>query len=508
MGSNLFEKLFIFEMANNHMGDVAHAYRIIEELHEICKPFEFKFAIKFQYRELDSFIHPEFKDRQDIKYIKRFSETRLPESDFLKIKRKADELGFISICTPFDEASVDMIEKHEYSIIKIASCSFTDWPLLEKIVETNRPVIASTAGADLEDIDKVVSFFEHRNKEFCLMHCVGSYPTPDEELELNQIDYFQKRYKNLPIGFSTHEAPDNSDAVKMAIAKGARVFERHVGVETEEYPLNAYSSSPQQIKSWLESAVKAYKMCGISDARRIISEKEASDLIGLKRGVFCKRKIKKGEKITRDDIMFAIPNQDGQLLANDFSKYIDFIAQTDIEELKPLLFKDLLVKNRREKVLEIIKAECELIKKSGIYLPDKLELEISHHYGIDEFSKHGCCIINCVNREYCKKIILLLPGQKNPCHTHKLKEETFHILHGNINIDIDGEEKVYEAGGIVTVERNKKHSFSSDTGAVMEEISTTHYKNDSYYEDEGIAETADRKTYMTFRTDWLNKEII
>ncbi|MDD5599008.1 MAG: N-acetylneuraminate synthase family protein [Victivallaceae bacterium] len=507
METNIFDKLFIFEMANNHMGDVGHGLKIIEELSKVSKTFPFKFAVKFQYRDLDSFIHPDFKGRQDIKYVKRFSETRLSEDEFLQMKKKLDESGFISVCTPFDEASVDLVVKHNYSIVKVASCSFTDWPLLEKIAGTDKPLIASTAGAGLEDIDKVVTFFEHRNKKLCLMHCVGSYPTPDAQLELNQIDFFRQRYGQIPVGFSTHEFPDNTNAVKMAVAKGACVFERHVGLETAKYPLNAYSSSPQQIQDWLGAAKEAYEMCGVSGERRPVSEKEASDLRGLKRGAFCNRKILKGEKILKEDVFFAIPNTNGQILANDFSKYITFIAGQDIDELKPLLSEQLSMVNNRRKVLEIIKSVCSLLKASGIYLPDKLELEISHHYGIDNFSRHGCCIISCVNREYCKKIILLLPGQENPCHTHKIKEETFHILYGSMNINIDGEDKEYSAGDIVTVERNKKHSFSSKTGAVMEEISTTHYKNDSYYEDETIVETADRKTYMTFRSDWLSKGI-
>ena len=82
---DLFDKLFIFEMANNHMGDVEHGVRVIEEIHKVSKDFPFKFAFKFQYRQLDSFIHPDFKDRKDIKYVKRFSETRISGADFLKM---------------------------------------------------------------------------------------------------------------------------------------------------------------------------------------------------------------------------------------------------------------------------------------------------------------------------------------------------------------------------------------------------------------------------------------
>src|SRR3989344_3563014 len=125
--------LFVFDMANNHRGDVNHGLRIIHEINEACKDFkeEFSFAFKFQYRDLDTFIHPDYKERFDLKLIKRFSETRLKEEEFRLMKEEAEKIGFISMCTPFDENSVDLIEKHNFDVIKIASCSLTDWPLLE-----------------------------------------------------------------------------------------------------------------------------------------------------------------------------------------------------------------------------------------------------------------------------------------------------------------------------------------------------------------------------------------
>ncbi len=104
----------------------------------------------------------------DLKYVKRFSETKLTKEQFQQLKDSLSANGFISICTPFDEPSVDRIEEMEFDIIKIASCSFTDWPLLERIVQTDKPIIASTAGATLDEMDKVVSFFQNRQKTFAI----------------------------------------------------------------------------------------------------------------------------------------------------------------------------------------------------------------------------------------------------------------------------------------------------------------------------------------------------
>jgi len=502
-----FEKLFIFEMANNHMGDVKHGVNIIRETAKICGKFDFKFGFKLQYRDLDTFIHPQYKGRTDIKYVKRFEETRLSQDGQKVLKDEIKKAGFISICTPFDEISVDRIVKHGFDVIKIGSCSFTDWSLLEKIADTDLPIIASTASATIEEIDQVVSFFEHRNKKLCIMHCVGEYPTKRENLNLNQIDLLKNRYPDIAVGFSTHEDPDNVDSVKIAIAKGAKVFERHVAIKTDKYLMNAYSSTPEQIDKWLLSADDAYKMCGIEGNRYAITEKERKDLRGLKRGVFAKGDLKKNEKLTRDNVIFAIPCKESQLVANDMSKYSEYVLDRGIKAGEAINFSDVKIRNLREKVLKIIKELKEIILKSHIALPSKIDLELSHHYGIEKYEEWGAAILNCINREYCKKLIILLPGQKHPFHHHLRKEETFQVLYGDMDVVVDGQDKLLKAGDMLTVGRGVKHNFSSKNGVIFEEVSTTHYKDDSFYTDEKVVNNKDRKTALTFRSDWLYKSI-
>src|SRR5690349_3902289 len=152
--------LFILEMANNHMGDVEHGLALIRAMREATAGFtEFRFAFTLQYRDLQTFIHPSARGRSDLKYVKRFEETRLTLEDFQRLVDEMRCSGFIPMCTPFDEPSVDLIERQNIDIVKIASVSITDWPLLERIARTDKPIVASTAGASLEEIDSVVSFF-------------------------------------------------------------------------------------------------------------------------------------------------------------------------------------------------------------------------------------------------------------------------------------------------------------------------------------------------------------
>lgn len=124
-----------------------------------------------------------------------------------------------------------------------------------------------------------------------------------------------------------------------------------------------------------------------------------------------------------------------------------------------------------------------MLFEAGIALGTDFEVELSHHYGMKEFRQTGAIIINIVNREYCKKLVIVLPGQKHPSHLHKIKEETFQLLYGDLEMEINGQKIFMQPGDMQTVLRGQPHSFSSKSGAIFEEISTMHIKGDSYYQD-------------------------
>lgn len=489
--------LFILEMANNHMGSVEHGIRIVKEMAEAVKGFDFHFGIKLQYRHIESFIHPDYAARTDLKFVKRFSETALSWDQFRKLKDAITANGFLSVCTPWDEISAEKIAEHGFDIIKVPSCYLTDWPLLEAIGKTTMPVIISVAGESLTEIDRVVAFFVHRKRELAVMHCVGEYPTPPENFELNQIDLLHERYKVIPTGYSTHEPPDELTGVQIAIAKGARLFEKHVGVPTETVTLNAYSANPAQVRRWVQAAKDALTMCGVRDQRYLFSEKELTTLGDLKRGVFARTDLPAGKVITSKDIFVAIPTQPGQLVANDLSKYCEHTLLAPIAAKAPVLSKVVSGKDKRADVEKIIAQACKLLKKSGVTVPGQLDLEISHHYGIDRFQEFGSMIITVVNRAYCKRLILLVPGQTHPEQWHELKDETYHILHGELDVRLDGELKKLKKNDILAIPVNVRHELYTQKGTIIEEISSVYEPSDSYYTDKAINANAHRKTLVS-----------
>jgi len=499
---NMSKPLFIFELANNHMGDVEHGVKIIRAFKEVSKEFDMNFSFKLQHRD-DSFFHPDYLHRKDMKYIKRFTETKLSFDDFKRLKDEIVANGFISMCTPWDEPSVDLMDEMGFEIIKVASCSFLDWSLLERIVKSNKPIIASTAGAGIEDIDRVVSFLAHRNKDFAIMHCVGEYPCLREHLELNPLDYFRSRYPEVLIGFSTHEEPENFDSIRIAVAKGAALFEKHVALVTEKYDKNAYSATPEQVKKWLIAAVDTYKMCGVKDKRKVITEKEMADLVPLYRGAFANREVRAGEKIAAKDLFLAMPNTSGQLVARDLSKYSEFYAKKSIKKNGPIMADEVEAKELRSKVLQIVNNLRKILKESHIVLPPYVDIEISHHYGIEKFDEWGAILIKVINRAYSKILVVMFPGQSYPRHRHNQKDESYHLLFGDLLIEVDGVEKSMATGELLSINKNTPHSFRTKAGAIIEEIATTYLQGDSVYEDDTINKNSDRKTFLTFWPDWM-----
>lgn len=321
MNRNIFEDLFVLELANNHLGNLDRGIKIITDFSRVVRFNNARAAIKLQFRNVDTFIHKDFHDRIDLRYINKTISTQMSEQNFSIMIDAIRKNGCLPMATPFDETSVDLCVNLGVQIIKIASSDINDWFLIEKIATTRKPVIVSTGGSSLKDLDDLVLFFENRNIPLAINHCVAIYPSEDSELELNQIDFLSKRYPNHVIGFSTHEYHDWTSSIMIAYAKGARTFERHIDIEGEEGKVAPYCSLPSQIDQWFKAFKKAKEICGSSsEQRRIIPVKEIEYLDSLVRGVYAKKDLPEGHAIYDEDVYLAIPLQKGQISCRELMR--------------------------------------------------------------------------------------------------------------------------------------------------------------------------------------------
>lgn len=319
MYEKVFDGLFVLELANNHWGDVNRGLKIINDFANVVRFNSVKAALKLQFRDVDNFIHPDFFDNKDLRYVDKTRRTKLSWNDFAILIKAIRDGGMKTMATPFDEASVAKCAEFDLDYIKIASSDIKDWFLIEEIAKLKKPVIASSGGSSLKDLDDLVSFFAKRDIPFALNHCVSLYPSEDDELELNQIDFFKNRYPELVIGFSSHEYHSWDASMFIAYGKGARTFERHIDIDYKGVPVSKYCSLPDQADQWFKAFRKAEEMCGgAGSQKRVVSTKEQEYLEDLVRGVYAKNDLEAGHLLTQDDVFLAIPLQKGQISCREF----------------------------------------------------------------------------------------------------------------------------------------------------------------------------------------------
>lgn len=465
-------------MANNHQGSSKHGLKIIDNYSKLSKKYYPNCAIKLQYRDLDTFISKqELKDKIN-KHVNRFLSTKLKRIEFKNFSKKIKTNGLKLIITPFDELSVDNALEDNVDIIKIASCSASDWPLIEKIAKTKKPVIFSTGGQDLKNIDKLYNFFSHKKVEFAIMHCVSIYPTEFKDAQIFFLKKLIKRYPNIQIGYSGHEKPNDLSTVQIAIGSGAKFFERHIGISTNKIKLNSYSMNLKQTTSWIKTINNSFTILGNGKNKKI-TYVEKNSIMDLQRGVFLNKNILKGKKIKLHDVYFAFPLKKNQVSSGEFIDNV--IASRNFKKNDPLLQE---IKQKNSKIIRSFIHDYKgLFNENDVVVGNVEEIELSHHHGINKFSQIGCILITVINKSYCKKLVGLLPGQKHPNHRHFKKSESFHILSGEITIYLNDIEYNLNKGDVIHINKGTWHSFYTKTGCIFEEISLRYIIGDSEYKD-------------------------
>ena len=340
----LLENLFVLEMANNHWGDLNRGLNIVRQFSEVARANEVKVAIKIQLREVDSFIHRDYRNLGSgrkiaelsgrERYVQKTRRTQLNVDEIRVLVRAIEDHGCIPLATTFDERSIDLLVDLGMPAIKLASSDLTDWGLLEHCAATRKPMLVSTGGHNLNEVVEVVDFLKTKDVHVAVNHCVSNYPTEDRDLQLDQIDVLKRKLPGVVVGLSTHEYIDWERSMLISYAKGARTWERHIDIPYpkghEQAKVSPYCSLPHQIDVWFKAFHKAREMCGEVKAEgRKIGKQEVDYLTALKRGAYFARDVQKGEVLTAADFCFAIPlhHELNQLTSGEAHKTIWCAAQ-------------------------------------------------------------------------------------------------------------------------------------------------------------------------------------
>ncbi|MCB0191141.1 MAG: N-acetylneuraminate synthase family protein [Anaerolineae bacterium] len=236
----------IAEAGVNHNGSLDTALKLVDVAVEANAD-----AVKFQKRNLKSLYPLELLNNPNsaewsFQYLLPIlKQTELSYVDFRQIKAHCDRRGIRFMCTPWDEHSLLFLEDIGLEAYKVASADLVNMPLLEKLVETGKPLLLSTGMATLREIERTVTFLEKRRASFALLHCVSTYPAPFENLNLRFIETL-KRF-GVPVGYSGHE---RGIAVSVAaLTMGACIIEKHITLDrTSPGPDHPASLEPNGIQ--------------------------------------------------------------------------------------------------------------------------------------------------------------------------------------------------------------------------------------------------------------------
>jgi len=340
--SNNSKPFIIAEISANHKNSIHQSYKLLEQAAKIKVD-----AVKFQTFDLDEMTldlnKNEFRIRNNFKsknwnnrtLYSIYKEAQFPYEWHEKIFARAKKLGLICFSSVFDEYSLNFLEKLKVPMYKIASLESLHFPLIRKVCKTNKPIIISTGTLSIREIDKLIMFFKKiKYKKFIILHCVTEYPANYNNVNLKTIKYIKDKYKCLT-GYSDHT---KGIGVSIgAINHGACVIEKHLMLSDKKKTLDShFSSEPTEFKNLVIEIENSWKSQGkpkvnISKSERIYKN--------YRRSIYAFKDIKKGEKLTKNNIKIIRPGYGIE------PEYYDLIlkrnAKRDIKKGEPLKFNKI-----------------------------------------------------------------------------------------------------------------------------------------------------------------------
>lgn len=296
----------IAEAGINHNGSM----QIAKELIDLAIEAEAD-AVKFQKRDLkqtyteDIVEEPAVAEMGVEHTVSNLKDVLLTDDEFRSLSEYASEQGIQFLCSPWDRTSVDFLESVDMPLYKIGSPDLTNFVLLERIVETGKPMLLSTGMAEENEIARTVSFLEERNVEFGLLHCRSTYPAPFHNLDLRFMHRLAEEY-DVPVGYSGHERGIAVSAA--AVGMGADVIERHITLSRDmKGPDHAASLGPTGIRKLVRDIRAVEESLGVP--RTYLTRGEYVNKVALGKSLATTRDIEAGETLDRDKLTAKSPGK-------------------------------------------------------------------------------------------------------------------------------------------------------------------------------------------------------
>jgi N-acetylneuraminate synthase len=272
----------------------------------------------------------------DVSIYEVMERCALNEADETELKAYIESRGMTFISTPFSRAALERLERMGCSAYKIGSGECNNYPLVELVAKTKKPVILSTGMNSIESIAKSVDIFRKYDVPFALLHCTNIYPTPFDKVRLGAIADLREAFPDAVLGLSDHSLSNNP--CLGSIALGGSIVERHFTDHMERPGPDIVCSMDEAALSSLLVGVKEMYECrggtkGILDGEQVTIDFAYATVVTID-------KIKKGEMLTENNIWVKRPGI-GEILAENYSELLGRRVKSDLDKDVHLSWDDI-----------------------------------------------------------------------------------------------------------------------------------------------------------------------
>ncbi len=327
----------IAEVAQNHDGSLGMAHAHIDAAANAGAD-----AIKFQTHIADeesSSAEPwrtkfSYQDDTRMDYWRRMQFT---EAQWLELRQHADKVGLHFLSSPFSNKAVDLLERINIPAWKIASGEITNTLLLDKIINTNKPLILSTGLSTIDEISSAVDYVQRASIPLAVLQCTSQYPCSPERLGINVINEFRQSY-DCAVGLSDHSGTIYSGLV--AAAQGIQVLEVHITLSREMFGPDVIASiTTQELKTLVEGIRYIETVLNHSVDKSVPDSQAASLRDIFMKSLYSSQAISAGETITQDHLTARKPGTG--IPINHIDKIIGMTATKNIAPNVMIQLEDL-----------------------------------------------------------------------------------------------------------------------------------------------------------------------
>lgn len=296
----------IAELGHNHEGKVEKAVAMIRTA-KAAGANAVKFQTRFppdvySVREYNrTSDNPQWMDRV---YGRHRELLEFTYEEWQDVFTAASQERMTVFSTPFDHKSADLLARLNVPMFKVASGDATNIPLIQHVAGIGKPVLVSTGGCSIEDVDRIVTNVPWQRNQLAILQCACVYPARPSDLNLRVVETYRGRYPETVVGLSTH-CPSWKPSLA-AYVMGARIFEHHyTNDHTWKGTDNTFSLDPYAMTEFVDACKQVQQAMGT--AVKACGPREAAPTVERRKKLIWRTDLPIGARVSREHLVAKCP---------------------------------------------------------------------------------------------------------------------------------------------------------------------------------------------------------